>query len=356
MRSLRLIAVVALGSLIALPGCEPIEAGDDTVAVEAGALRPGELVVALALAQESDGAADPVLVTATITNLSNHPVKLLSWLLPDADLEEPLFDLRRGGAPVAFVGPHYKRPAATSADFVLLPAGASLVRTVDLARFYDLTIAGRYEIGLDLPLKQDHGRGISAKGAGAWIDRHSPAQPEALEVTATAGTLGFSRCSTTQQVTITQAAAEAGRISDEAVAYLAGPPSATPRYTTWFGAFSSAGWNTATGHFSAIADAFASQNVVVDCNCKKKVYAYVYPNQPYNIYVCKAFWTAPLNGRDSKSGTLVHEMSHFDVTAGTDDFAYGQTACKTLAVSDPAKALDNADSHEYFAENAPFLQ
>jgi peptidyl-Lys metalloendopeptidase len=33
--------------------------------------------------------------------------------------------------------------------------------------------------------------------------------------------------------------------------------------------------------------------------------------------------------------------------------AYGQTAAKALAVSDPAKALDNADSHEYFAENTP---
>lgn len=356
MRTLRLAVLVALGSLIALPGCEPIEAGDESVAVEAGALRPGELVVELALAQRSYGAKDPVLVTATITNLSNHPVKLLSWLLPDADLEEPLFNLTRDGAPVAFAGPHYKRPAATAADFVLLPAGASLERTVDLARFYDLTVAGRYEITLDLPLGQDHGRRISAKGAGAWIDRHGAAQPEALNVTATAGTLGFSRCSATQQATLIEAAAEAGRISDAAVAYLAGPQSATPRYTTWFGAFSSGGWNTAALNFSKIADAFDTKNVVVDCSCKKRYYAYVYPNQPYNIYVCKAFWTAPLTGRDSKGGTLVHEMSHFDVTAATDDWAYGQTACKDLALTNPTRALDNADSHEYFAENAPPLQ
>jgi peptidyl-Lys metalloendopeptidase len=46
-------------------------------------------------------------------------------------------------------------------------------------------------------------------------------------------------------------------------------------------------------------------------------------------------------------------MSHFTVVAGTDDWAYGQTAAKALAISDPAKALDNADSHEYFAENNP---
>jgi len=46
-------------------------------------------------------------------------------------------------------------------------------------------------------------------------------------------------------------------------------------------------------------------------------------------------------------------MSHFNVTAGTDDHVYGQAAAKNLAISDPASAIDNADSHEYFAENNP---
>ena len=46
-------------------------------------------------------------------------------------------------------------------------------------------------------------------------------------------------------------------------------------------------------------------------------------------------------------------MSHFDVVAGTDDVVYGQTGARSLAISDPAKAITNADSHEYFAENNP---
>ena len=41
------------------------------------------------------------------------------------------------------------------------------------------------------------------------------------------------------------------------------------------------------------------------------------------------------------------------MTASTDDRAYGQTACKKLAKSSPTKALDNADTHEYLAENTP---
>jgi hypothetical protein len=56
-----------------------------------------------------------------------------------------------------------------------------------------------------------------------------------------------------------------------------------------------------------------------------------------------------------QGGTLIHESTHFAKLAGTDDHAYGQKGAKTLAVEDPDTAIDNADSHEYFAENNPHL-
>jgi peptidyl-Lys metalloendopeptidase len=48
-------------------------------------------------------------------------------------------------------------------------------------------------------------------------------------------------------------------------------------------------------------------------------------------------------------------MSHFTVVASTNDYVYGQTGAKNLAISDPSKAINNADNHEYFAENTPAL-
>jgi peptidyl-Lys metalloendopeptidase len=48
-------------------------------------------------------------------------------------------------------------------------------------------------------------------------------------------------------------------------------------------------------------------------------------------------------------------MSHFNVVASTNDWAYGQSAAASLAISNPTKAIDNADSHEYFSENNPAL-
>ena len=108
-------------------------------------------------------------------------------------------------------------------------------------------------------------------------------------------------------------------------------------------------------HYASIRGAFEAQPITVDCACKKTYYAYVYPSQPYKIYVCKAFWTAPAIGTDSKAGTLIHEMSHFSVVAGTQDYVYGQAGAKNLALSNPANARMNADNHEYFAENTPRL-
>ena len=62
-----------------------------------------------------------------------------------------------------------------------------------------------------------------------------------------------------------------------------------------------------------------------------------------------------MTGTDSKGGTLVHEMSHFTVVAGTNDWAYGQQAAAQLAAGNPARAVANADTHEYFGENTPHL-
>ena len=92
------------------------------------------------------------------------------------------------------------------------------------------------------------------------------------------------------------------------------------------------------------------------------------------IYLCDVFWEAPTQGANSKvsnscscmldknsslsylqGGTLIHEASHFTQNAGTKDHVYGQDDCKLLAQNDPDTAVDNADSHEYFAENDPAL-
>jgi len=46
-------------------------------------------------------------------------------------------------------------------------------------------------------------------------------------------------------------------------------------------------------------------------------------------------------------------MSHFDDIGGTKDHVYGAENAKALATTDSNKALNNADSFEYYTEGAP---
>jgi peptidyl-Lys metalloendopeptidase len=173
--------------------------------------------------------------------------------------------------------------------------------------------------------------------------------------------LSYPGCSASQIATIKTAAAEAQKYIQNTLSYAASVNSANindrPRYTWWFGAFTPARGALVTNHFSQLVNDPTSEITSYDCStCTRAgVYAYVYPNQPLKIYLCPVFWSAPMTGTDSKAGTIVHELSHFDQNGGTRDHAYGHTNAHALAGSNPDLATMNADSHEYFAENTPAL-
>ena len=117
-------------------------------------------------------------------------------------------------------------------------------------------------------------------------------------------------------------------------------------------------YSKVVSNFTEISSALSSKTTTFNCACAPEhatAYAYVYPNRPYEIYLCNAFWPAPVTGTESQAGTIIHEMSHFYVVAGTADNAYGQSAARRLAINNPYAAVANADSHEYFAENTPPL-
>jgi peptidyl-Lys metalloendopeptidase len=210
--------------------------------------------------------------------------------------------------------------------------------------------------------------GAAAKAAPAYLwltGRSTTFEAESLaaapqlstDVRPQAATISYTgACTSTQKTTLASAVNAARNYANSSSSYLNGMSGATQRYVKWFGSYTSSRWSTARTHFNNIAYAYNNAALTLDCSCKDSgTYAYVYPTQPYKIYLCGAFWSAPMTGTDSKGGTLIHEMSHFNVIAGTDDWAYGQSAAASLAASKPTRALDNADNHEYFAENNPAL-
>lgn len=205
---------------------------------------------------------------------------------------------------------------------------------------------------------------VTSPTVSLWIDGRlargtevgAPISIASLQANAAAAaSIAYTNCSATRQSTIASALSAARSMATNGNSYMTNGTIGT-RYTKWFGANNSARVATVKTHFSNLASALGNAAITVDCSCTDSSFAYVYPTQPYKIYVCSAFWSAPLTGTDSKGGTLVHEMSHFNVVASTDDWAYGQSAAASLATSNPARAADNADSHEYFSENSPALQ
>jgi len=350
------------------------------------AAAPQGVAVTVVPEKHALGQDDDVVVRVTITNTSNAPQYILKSRTPFNGIEEALFDVKRDGEPVPYLGAHIKRAAPTQADYFLLKPGASHSVKVELSALYDMSVSGDYQISykqvspqLFLATPAVAGRSGAAAAfdtdselaslvsapASVWIDgrvaRGQKSQVmldiEAMKQAAagpSAASLSFSKCTTTQQTTIAQAMSAGSNMAVNSDAYMQ-KGTIGSRYTKWFGANDAGRVATVKAHFAAIKDAFANKPVTVDCGCNKTYYAYVYPTQPYKIYVCKAFWNAPMTGTDSKGGTLVHEMSHFNVVAGTDDHVYGQSGAANLAITNPALAVENADSHEYFAENTPAL-
>ena len=130
----------------------------------------------------------------------------------------------------------------------------------------------------------------------------------------------FSSCSQAQQGPITSALAQAVNMASSAKTALDGAPSwaryTARRYSEWFGAYDAGRYATVSAHYAKILDALSNQAMKFNCDCSDNSYAYVYPTKPYEVFLCKLFWTAPLTGTDSKAGTIVHETSHFNVVAG----------------------------------------
>jgi peptidyl-Lys metalloendopeptidase len=196
---------------------------------------------------------------------------------------------------------------------------------------------------------------VSSNTASHWFQGVAEA-PQTQRQAVVSGANSFLNCTASQQTDLLSARNQASTYSGNANSYLQSNPSLQgPRYVSWFGVYDATRYSTVANHFTAIGSAMDTAPVTFDCGCKKKkIYAYVQSGNPYQITLCGAFWGAPMAGTDSKAGTLIHEMSHFTVVADTDDVVYGQSGARNLAISDPARAITNADSHEYFAENTPF--
>lgn len=325
-----------------------------------------DITARLESAQEA-GVNAPV-VRFTMTNTGKSAVSVVRWETPFTGLIGEVFEVTINGVEAEYIGRHYKWADPQDYDMITLKAGESRSITVDLSEAWHLGETGVYDIAYrtneralrfgqrDTTVDKRFDRDVASAPVRLFVEG-TPASEFVMpmdRVDTKAPASGFTGCSTSRKNLINTGMSNATSYAANSLAYLNAAKQGS-RYTTWFGTYNSSRYNTVKQHYVKIDEALRVKPVTFNCNCTDSAYAYVYKNQPYNIYVCNAFWSAPATGTDSKAGTIIHELSHFTAVADTDDRAYGQTAAKNLARTSPSGAVDNADSHEYFSENTPAL-
>ncbi len=200
---------------------------------------PGELAITLATPSSVVATRDAVNVTVTMTNVASHPVRVLRYQTPLDGIKEDLFKVTRDGVAIEYLGRHYKWAAPQPEDFISLDRGQSVVATVDLATAYDFATTGTYFLAYGAG-DVDNISGLVG-GISVQVEGRQFVVPGGANLTTTG-------CSSSRITSLTTAYSSARTMASSALSYLTNTtPSGTPRYTTWFGSFTSTGWSTAHG-------------------------------------------------------------------------------------------------------------
>lgn len=304
-------------------------------------------------------------ISTVLTNTGNETLRILNDPLgPLSKLPTETFSIVNSeGSAARFGGVKAKYVPSTAAalgDYTSLAPGESVTVNHELSDAYNLTGSGvgTYNVmPRNLFYLVNEANQISTFRAHLSGAHKTYITGRLAKVTPSPSLFKRARyisCSASQQRALAEAANSAQASASEAKSYFDNDV-ATQRYTTWFGAADRARQSTVASHFTAI-NGNNFTDFTYDCTCRvRDIYAYVRPGDFGRIYLCGAFWNTANTGADSRAGTLIHEASHFTANGGTGDFAYGQEDAMGLASENPDQAVMNADSHEYFTENAPFL-
>ncbi len=306
----------------------------------------------------------------TLKNESEDPVRVLKWGTPfEGDFTQDIFYITNNGNPVPYIGKLVKRLPPTEEDFIEIAGKSEASEIVYLEDGYKIYAAGVYTVQyIDSTLRVK--TTVLNPNTEPQKMKLVPVQSSEVTFEIVEGTREDAipslskakiECSDAQFNAVTQGHAAAKNIAAVARQALSNTPAdqraQAQRYLEWFGAYSGPRYAAVTSNFNRVHDALFNRTITAYCpsDCASNIFAYVNPSQPYNINFCGAFFRAPVTGTDSKAGTVIHELTHFTVVAGTDDIVYGQSGARSLARSNPNAAIRNADSHEYFAENTPPL-
>ncbi|SLN71904.1 M35 family metallo-endopeptidase [Roseisalinus antarcticus] len=177
----------------------------------------------------------------------------------------------------------------------------------------------------------------------------------------------FERCEKAEIESVLEALTAAEKLALRAAVSIGD----TPEYRRWFGPYSKQNAADVRAAFKSIHTALRDVEVKVVCanigeeDCDESMYANVWRHEHYAINLCPSFFRMPpihaysATSREmengTRAGTIIHEMSHFDIVASTDDICYTRTTCSQMALQSRRVLTRNADSYQYFAEDMAYL-
>lgn len=319
--------------------------------------------------------ADDQTVVSTLHNNSDSDIAVLTWRSPFGDsLDADVFSIRDTEVlpgldyELPYNSLLFKRADPLPAHFVIVAAGQSVSARTRLASYYAVDIESNYRVQYRsdiryLPADEVVAKSgpISAKLLSAPVESNTvELNLQVLPATRAAVAPGFAECSASEQSLLQSALLSAENIARNSVIALGSlnvaQRASSPRYLEWFGQYSETRFNIVRTGYDNLLSSLENTQIDFVCGCtREQTFAFINRTRPFEINLCPVFWSTTENGRDSRAGTIVHELSHFNEVIGTFDFQYGQTDSRQLAIDNPDQAVFNADNYEYFAENTPAI-
>ena len=325
------------------------------------------------------GDAQSVVLEFTLRNTTGSTLQVLKWGTPFEGFTADVFRVTRDGRSLVYEGIATKRIAPVPTSYLAIDGGDQISVQVPLGNAYDLSKAGTYGVQFranihdvtPLPASSLTGRKTSDFN-GLFLESNritfSISGAGAIPLLRQQGRarLGFKpspkfadNCTEEQKKIIREALADARRLAKKATLCLKkrSPKKPDDTYTEWFGEADKARYRKVKKNFKRITFKLKKKKLTFNCDgpdCEEDWLAYVFPNdKSCTIYLCPGFYDLDEEGLDSRAGTLIHEASHFNKVAGTDDIVYGPENARRLARDRPGDACRNADNYEYFAESKP---
>jgi hypothetical protein len=184
-------------------------------------------------------------------------------------------------------------------------------------------------------------------------------QKAPIRVTKEPDTFRFPKCSDEQIAVLRRALEKAGHVASLCCQYLEqiSPENPDKLYVKWFGRYDESRHRKVLQAFFDIRNTILMNEIAIECNgpeCREGWFAYVKVRGRAKVFICRKFWELADSGKDSKFGSLIHDVSH--EVSGAIDYAFGEYDCRSLAKYYPSKAIRNADTYQYFAETAEELR